>query len=79
TVAPCGQHRRPCWWQGWPLSAAPCGGWPWPVTPAGGLVVADYPCKGCGCGRPPLQRAWPWPAAPFLTAFAVKTWQEHVE
>ncbi|RZS18855.1 hypothetical protein BHM03_00051180 [Ensete ventricosum] len=55
------------------------GGWSWPVTPAGGLAVTDYPCKGCGCGRPPLQRAWPWSAAPFLTAFAAKTWQEHVE
>ncbi|RWW14610.1 hypothetical protein GW17_00021606 [Ensete ventricosum] len=38
------------------------------VAPAA-LAAAGCPCKGCGCDRPPLQRAWPWPVAPFPYCF----------
>ncbi|RWV93604.1 hypothetical protein BHE74_00044853 [Ensete ventricosum] len=30
------------------------------------------PARGFARGWPPLQGAWPWPATPFLAAFAAK-------
>ncbi|RRT68336.1 hypothetical protein B296_00024515 [Ensete ventricosum] len=34
------------------------------------LAACDLPYRGPGCNWSPLYVAWPWVAAPFLTAFA---------